>query len=177
MIFWNWQKPSFAFRIMCWIITAQLASHWTGNSFLTVSRTLVMQRTLLESKWNTLIAKKPGINEWLYIHSICLFFDWQYSRPWSVLLSTEISNTLFFRWHLGHCNPAYLPTERGFDSHLGYWMALEGYYDKISQRGYDFHEGLDPVTNPLAREIYSTVSCLLEWHKKSAVCYIFMFGT
>ena len=62
-----------------------------------------------------------------------------------------------FRWHLGHCNEAYLPTQRGFESHLGYWVGLQYYYNK-TYYGYDFHEGLDLVTDPTAKEIYSTVS-------------------
>ena len=29
------------------------------------------------------------------------------------------SQVTTFRWHLGHCNEAYLPTRRGFNSHFG----------------------------------------------------------
>ena len=67
----------------------------------------------------------------------------------------------FLRWHLGHCNEAYLPTERGFDTHLGYWVGLQYYYNK-TYYGYDFHEGLDLITDPIAQEIYSTVRNLVK---------------
>ena len=36
------------------------------------------------------------------------------------------------KWHLGHCNKAYLPLSRGFDTHFGYWEGAEGYWTKVS---------------------------------------------
>ena len=32
------------------------------------------------------------------------------------------------RWHLGFCNEKYLPTHRGFESHIGYMLGHEDYY-------------------------------------------------
>jgi|LakMenEpi03Aug12_release.lakeMendotaPanAssembly.Ray.scaffolds.fasta_scaffold3617232_1 arylsulfatase B len=32
------------------------------------------------------------------------------------------------KWHLGHHHQQYLPTFRGFDSHVGYWNGKEDYY-------------------------------------------------
>ena len=32
------------------------------------------------------------------------------------------------RWHLGFCKKEYTPTERGFDSFLGFYNAAEDYY-------------------------------------------------
>lgn len=37
------------------------------------------------------------------------------------------------KWHLGFYQEQYLPTNRGFDSHLGYWNGFVSYYDYIIQ--------------------------------------------
>ena len=36
-----------------------------------------------------------------------------------------------FQWHLGFFKTEYLPTSRGFDSHLGYWTGKEDYFDHM----------------------------------------------
>ncbi|XP_049860288.1 arylsulfatase B-like isoform X1 [Schistocerca gregaria] len=50
------------------------------------------------------------------------------------------------KWHLGHHSKKYTPTYRGFDSHLGYWSGLVGYYDFIIQSGnmsgYDMRDNM-----------------------------------
>ncbi|KAA0189498.1 hypothetical protein HAZT_HAZT005678, partial [Hyalella azteca] len=33
------------------------------------------------------------------------------------------------KWHLGLCNHSYLPSNRGFDHHYGYWAGHMDYYD------------------------------------------------
>ena len=35
------------------------------------------------------------------------------------------------KWDLGHCNKAYLPMSRGFDTHFGFWDSFEGYWSKV----------------------------------------------
>ncbi|XP_046368967.2 arylsulfatase B-like [Haliotis rufescens] len=47
------------------------------------------------------------------------------------------------KWHLGFCNWKYTPTERGFDSYVGYYSGMEQYFTHMSKdpqggRGLDF---------------------------------------
>ena len=59
------------------------------------------------------------------------------------------------KWHLGYCHPDYLPTNRGFHSHLGQWNHVTNYYTRKTERapqypdqademiGYDWHQNED----------------------------------
>jgi len=51
------------------------------------------------------------------------------------------------KWHLGYCKEAFLPTNRGFDSHYGYWGGEETYSTHINAKrgaeGYDFRYNLE----------------------------------
>ena len=49
------------------------------------------------------------------------------------------------KWHLGFCKEEYLPTKRGFDSHLGFWGGGQDYYTHLKMGGYDFHENLETL--------------------------------
>lgn len=42
---------------------------------------------------------------------------------------------LIGKWHLGHCNWAYTPTHRGFDSFYGYYLGSQGYYNRYKGVG------------------------------------------
>ena len=39
------------------------------------------------------------------------------------------------KWHLGSHRAIYTPTQRGFESHIGYWTGHEDYYDHTAEGG------------------------------------------
>ncbi|KAL3843144.1 hypothetical protein ACJMK2_021096 [Sinanodonta woodiana] len=52
------------------------------------------------------------------------------------------------KWHLGYCNWKYTPTYRGFDSFMGFYSAMEGYYNHSEGDGYDFMFNTDVYYPP-----------------------------
>ncbi|KAG7170719.1 arylsulfatase I-like [Homarus americanus] len=44
------------------------------------------------------------------------------------------------KWHLGFCDWAYTPTERGFNTFLGFLGGAETYFTHMHQEGYDFRD-------------------------------------
>lgn len=45
------------------------------------------------------------------------------------------STHLVGKWHVGHATEAFTPTFRGFDSHYGFWLAEQDYYEHASADG------------------------------------------
>jgi len=43
------------------------------------------------------------------------------------------------KWHLGHFQPAYLPTQRGFDHQYGHYNGAIDYFDHMRDGGLDWH--------------------------------------
>lgn len=43
------------------------------------------------------------------------------------------------KWHLGHCDPAYLPTRRGFDHQYGHYNGAIDYFEHTRDGGFDWH--------------------------------------
>ena len=44
------------------------------------------------------------------------------------------------KWHLGHFQPEYLPTRRGFDHQYGHYNGALDYFTHIRDEGFDWHK-------------------------------------
>jgi len=64
-----------------------------------------------------------------------------------LLLAAGYSTHAVGKWHLGFCNSAFLPTNRGFQHHYGYWLGAQDYYLHTRSvghdEGYDFRDDLN----------------------------------
>ncbi len=73
-------------------------------------------------------------------------------RPWAqyglpleertlpaALHSAGYETAIVGKWHLGHFQPAYLPTRRGFDHQYGHYNGALDYFTHIRDGGFDWH--------------------------------------
>ena len=73
-------------------------------------------------------------------------------RPWAqyglpleertlpqALKSAGYATALVGKWHLGHFQRAYLPTQRGFDRQYGHYNGAIDYFTHIREGGFDWH--------------------------------------
>jgi arylsulfatase A-like enzyme len=73
-------------------------------------------------------------------------------RPWAryglpleertlpqALKDVGYSTAIVGKWHLGHFEPAYLPTHRGFDHQYGHYNGALDYFDHTRDGGFDWH--------------------------------------
>jgi arylsulfatase A-like enzyme len=73
-------------------------------------------------------------------------------RPWAqyglpleertlpqALKEASYTTALCGKWHLGHFQPAYLPTRRGFDHQYGHYNGALDYFTHIRDGGFDWH--------------------------------------
>jgi arylsulfatase A-like enzyme len=86
-------------------------------------------------------------------------------RPWAqyglpldertlaeALRQAGYTTALVGKWHLGHCQPAYLPTRRGFDHQYGHYNGAIDYFTHMRDGGLDWHRNDEPCHD----EGYST---------------------
>ena len=67
------------------------------------------------------------------------------------------------KWHLGYQSWAYTPTYRGFNYFYGFYNAMVGYYDKLTQAGFfDLQENMALVTDPAAISSSTHITELLQ---------------
>jgi arylsulfatase A-like enzyme len=73
-------------------------------------------------------------------------------RPWAqyglpleertlpqALREAGYTTAIFGKWHLGHFQPEYLPTRRGFDHQYGHYNGALEYFDHTRDSGFDWH--------------------------------------
>jgi arylsulfatase A-like enzyme len=73
-------------------------------------------------------------------------------RPWAeyglplqeqtlpqALRTAGYSTAICGKWHLGHFQPAYLPTARGFDHQYGHYNGAIDYFEHTRDGGFDWH--------------------------------------
>jgi arylsulfatase A-like enzyme len=78
----------------------------------------------------------------------------------------EYTNVAIGKWHLGHWQPQYLPTARGFDEYLGYVSGEDYYWSKKC-----------PVYSQYTDLIYSDSDCYFKYNLTDLSDYsTFMFG-
>ena len=80
------------------------------------------------------------------------------------------------KWHLGHFQPAYLPTRRGFDHQYGHYNGALDYFTHIRDGGFDWHRN-DQIcrdegytTSLIGREAVR----LIEGHDRSRPLFLYV---
>jgi arylsulfatase A-like enzyme len=57
----------------------------------------------------------------------------------SALKAAGYTTAICGKWHLGHFQPAYLPTRRGFDHQYGHYNGALDYFTHMRDGGFDWH--------------------------------------
>ena len=87
------------------------------------------------------------------------------------------------KWHLGFFKKEYIPNQRGFDYHFGYWSGAESYFDRsafFTFWGIDFHENekvpnLSEYEGQYSTEIYTKKAVdLIMNHKQDKPLFLYL---
>lgn len=83
------------------------------------------------------------------------------------------------KWHLGFFKSDYLPTNRGFDSHFGYWTGKEDYNNHLDfdvYKGLDFRRGMEVVNvTGYSTEMYTEeAKKVIESHNTSQPLFLYL---
>ncbi|XP_053394849.1 arylsulfatase B-like [Mercenaria mercenaria] len=81
------------------------------------------------------------------------------------------------KWHLGFCNWDCTPTNRGFDSFLGYYNGQEDYYNKTILNGIDFHDNKEPIPedNRYSAFVYADrAKSVIKNHNKTKPLFLYL---
>ncbi|XP_046566685.1 arylsulfatase B-like [Haliotis rubra] len=86
------------------------------------------------------------------------------------------------KWHLGFCNWKYTPTERGFDSFVGYYSGKEGYYNhtrsEMNMTGVDFRRNKEVDREDKGKysaDVYTERAIeIIKTHDKSKPLYLYL---
>nr|UNO37550.1 sulf3a [Psylliodes dulcamarae] len=99
------------------------------------------------------------------------------------------STHLVGKWHLGAACKKQTPTNRGFDTHFGYWAGYVGYFDysinvtnpsnsKKNFTGFDLHNGFQPqwqLQGQYATELFTKKSVdIIEQHDPSKPLFLML---
>ncbi|XP_041375693.1 arylsulfatase B-like [Gigantopelta aegis] len=115
--------------------------------------------------------------------------DQPYGLPLTETIMPQFFQQLGYRrhavgkWHLGFFAVEYLPTFRGFESHFGYWLGCEDYFDHTSecnldQWGLDFHRDvhqLDNYTGLYSTELFTAEAVsIVQKHNQSEPLFLYL---